>query len=109
MAVSPLTVTLLRDSFPTPPPLKNKKNSTLGMVPACQVASVVSDSATLWSVALQAPLSVGFSRQDYWSGFPCSPSGDLPDLGIKPESLMSPTLQADSLPLGPSGKPNWIQ
>ena len=48
--------------------------------------------ATPWTVALQAPLSVGFSRQDYWSGFPCSPSGDLPDLGIKPESLMSPTL-----------------
>ena len=62
------------------------------MVPACQVASVVSDSATLWSVALQAPLSVGFSRQDYWSGFPCSPSGALPDPGIKPESLTSPTL-----------------
>ena len=48
--------------------------------------------ATLWSVAHQAPLSIGFSRQEYWNGFPCPPSGDLPDPGIKPESLMSPTL-----------------
>ena len=41
---------------------------------------------TLWTVA-QAPLSMGFSRQEYWSGFPCPSPGDLPDLGIKSESL----------------------
>ena len=46
---------------------------------------------TLWTVA-QAPLSMGFSRQKYWSGLPCSPLGDLPDSGIKPVSLTSPTL-----------------
>ena len=45
-----------------------------------------------WIVACQAPLSVGFSRQEYWSGFPYPPPGDLPDPGIKPESLMSPAL-----------------
>ena len=48
--------------------------------------------ATLWTVTRQAPLSVGFSRQEYWSGMPCPPPGDLPDPGIKPESLFSPTL-----------------
>ena len=45
--------------------------------------------ATPWTVACQAPLSTGFSRQEYWSGLPCSPPGDLPDPGIEPTSLMS--------------------
>ena len=58
----------------------------------CSVASVVSNSATLWTVARQAPLSMGFSRQQCWSGLPCSSPGDLPDPGIEPESLMSPAL-----------------
>ena len=44
--------------------------------------------ATPWTVAHQAPLSVGFSRQEYWSGLPCPPPGDLPDPGIKSTSLM---------------------
>ena len=47
---------------------------------------------TLWTVARQAPLSMGFSRQEYWSGLPCPPLGDLPDPGIEPESLKSPAL-----------------
>ena len=47
---------------------------------------------TLWTVARQAPLSMGFSRQEYWSGLPCPPPGDLPDPGIEPMSLMSPAL-----------------
>ena len=45
--------------------------------------------ATLWTVALQAPLSMGFSRHEYWSGLLCSPPGDLPDPGMEPSSLMS--------------------
>ena len=45
--------------------------------------------ATLWTVARQAPLSMGFSRQNYWSGFLCHPPGDLPDPGIEPMSLIS--------------------
>ena len=49
-------------------------------------------SATLGSVARQAPLSLGISRQECWSGLPCPPSRDLPDPGIKPTSLMSPAL-----------------
>ena len=60
------------------------------------VASVVSDSAILWTVARQTPLSMGFSRQEDWSGLPCPPPGDLPDPGIEP---MAPALQAGSLPL----------
>ena len=49
---------------------------------------------TLWTAACQAPLSMGFSRQEHWSGLPCPPPGDLLDPGIKPRSS---TLQADSL------------
>ena len=48
--------------------------------------------ATLWDVAHQPPLSMGFSRQEYWSESPCPPAGDLPDPGIQPPSTMSPAL-----------------
>ena len=47
---------------------------------------------TPWTVAHQAPLSMGFSRQEYWNGLPCPPPEDLPDPGIEPESFMSPAL-----------------
>ena len=47
---------------------------------------------TLWTIPCQAPLSMGFSRQKYWSGLPCPLPGDLPDSGIKPMSLKSPAL-----------------
>ena len=47
---------------------------------------------TLWTIAHQAPLSMRFSRQEYWSGLPCPSPGDLPDPGIKPTSLTSPAL-----------------
>ena len=47
---------------------------------------------TPWTVACQAPLSMGFSRQEYWSGLPRPPPGDLPKPGFKAESLMSPAL-----------------
>ena len=47
---------------------------------------------TLWTVVFQAPLSIGFSRQEYWSPLPCLPPEDLPDPGIEPTSLVSPTL-----------------
>ena len=56
---------------------------------------------TLWYVACQAPLSMGFSRQEYQSGLPCPLPGDLPHPGIEPRS---PALQADSLPSEPPGK-----
>ena len=55
-----------------------------------------------WTVAHQAPSSMGFSRQEYWSGLPFPSPGDLPDPGIEPRS---PTLQADALTSAPPGKP----
>ena len=63
-----------------------------------QSHSVVSDSATPWTVAYQASQSMGFSRQEYWSGLPFPSPGDLPDPGIEPGS---PALQADALPSEP--------
>ena len=56
---------------------------------------------TPWTIAYQAPLSMGFSRQEYWSGLPVPSLGGLPDPGIKPGS---PALQTDALPSGPPGK-----
>ena len=58
--------------------------------------------STPWTIAHQAPLSIGFSRQEYCSGWPFPSPGDLPDPGIKPES---PTWQPDSLPLRHQGSP----
>ena len=58
--------------------------------------------ATPWTVAYQAPLSMGFSRQEYWSGLPFPSPGDLPDPGIE---LGSPTLWADALTSELPGKP----
>ena len=59
--------------------------------------SVVSNSfMTPWTVARQAPLSMGFSRQEYWSGLPFPTTGDFPDPGIELLSPVSPALQADS-------------
>ena len=63
------------------------------------------DSMTLWTAAHQAPLSMGFSRQEYWSGLPCPSPGHLPDSGIEPVSPIAPALQADSLPLSYQGSP----
>ena len=60
--------------------------------------------ATPWTVAYQAPLSMEFSRQEYWSGSPFPSPGDLPDPGIELGSLV---LQADTLPSEPPGKPLW--
>ena len=56
---------------------------------------------TPWTVAHQAPLSLGFSGQEDWGGLPCPPPGDLPDPGIEPRS---PAWQAGSLPSEPAGK-----
>ena len=58
-----------------------------------------------WIVAHQAPPSMGFSWQEYWSELPFPPPGDLPDSGIEPVSLVFPALQADSLPLSHQGSP----
>ena len=60
----------------------------------------MSNSATPWTVAHQAPSSMGFSRQEYWSGLPFPSPGDLPNSGIEPRS---PALQADALTSEPPG------
>ena len=54
--------------------------------------SCVALFASLWTVARQAPLSTGFSRQEHWRGLPCPPPRDLPDPGLEPTSLLSPAL-----------------
>ena len=61
--------------------------------------------ATLWTVAPQAPLSMGFSRQEYWSRVPFPSPGHLPNPGVEPRS---PALQADTLSSEPPGKPAHI-
>ena len=63
--------------------------------------SVAQSCLTTMSVAHQAPLPMGFSRQEYWSGLPCPSTGDLPNPGIEPRS---PTLQENSSPSEPPGR-----
>ena len=60
---------------------------------------------TPWTMAHHDPLSMGFCRQEYWSGLPCPSPGDLPYLGIEPACPPSPVLQGDSLPLSHQGSP----
>ena len=60
---------------------------------------------TPWPVALQAPLSMEFSRQEYWSGFPCPPPGELPDPGFEPMSLASVALSGRFFTTVPLRKP----
>ena len=61
--------------------------------------------ATLWTIACRVSLSMGFLKQECWSGFPCPPPGDFPHPGIELMSPASPAFQADSLPTEPPGKP----
>ena len=67
--------------------------------------SVVSNSATPWTIAHQAPLSMRFSRQEYWSGLPFPSPGVLPNPGLEPRS---PALQVDSLPPELPGRPSLL-
>ena len=70
------------------------------------VLSHVQLFVTLWSAACQAPLSMGFPRQEYWSGLPCPPPGDLPDPGIEPASLASPALASGFFTTGATWEAN---
>ena len=74
----------------------------VGLMLCAQLLSCVSLFVTSWTIACQVPLSMGFSRQEYWNGLTFLSPGDLPDPGIKSGS---PALQADSLPYEPEGKP----
>ena len=71
------------------------------LLPIVKLLSRVRLFATPWTVAYQDSLSMGFSRQEYWSGLPFPSPGDLPDPGIEPRS---PALQADALTSEPPGK-----
>jgi len=73
-------------------PRKTKNRTTRHVWVLCCFS--LSDSETPRTIAHKTPLSMGFSRQEYWSGLPCPPSGDPPDPGMEPRS---PALQADSL------------
>ena len=73
------------------------------VVLCCVSQSVSSNSVIPWTIADQAPLSIGFSRQEYWNGLPFPSPGDLPDPGIEPRST---ALQADALLSEPPGKTN---
>ena len=66
---------------------------------------VISDSVAPWNGACQAPLSMEFSRQEYWSGLPFHSPGDLPNPGIEPGSPGSPALAGRFFPTEPPGKP----
>ena len=73
---------------------------------ACML-SCVQLFAIAWTVAHQAPLYIGFSRQAYWNGLPFPPPEDLPDPGIEPMYLASPTLAGRFFTTVPPGKPFW--
>ena len=99
---------------PMPPPSLSTDSVTLFSytVKVKKSLSHVQLFATPWTVARQPPLSMGFSRQEYWSGLPFPSPGDLPDPGIEPRS---PALQADALSCEPPGKwseaesqKNWV-
>ena len=86
-------------------PIQSSKNGEKPSVCVLSHFSRVRLFATPWTVARQAPLSMGFSRPEYWSGLPCPPPGDLPDSGMEPVSPVAPALHADSLPLSHRGSP----
>ena len=76
----------------------------LGIITECMLSCFSHPTAIPWSVACQAPLSMWFSKQKYWSGLPCPSPGDLPDPRTEPTSL---AIQADSSPSEPPGKPRY--
>ena len=98
---------IAEDSLPSKPPGKPPSLSVLLLLLLSHF-SCVWLCVTPWTVACQAPLSMGFSRQQYWSDLPCPPPQDLPRPGTEPGS---PALQADSLPLSHQGSPSlytWL-
>ena len=74
----------------------------------CVLSHCVQLFATPWTIVHQAPLSMEFSRQEYWSGLSFPPPGDLPDPGIKPLSPASPALAGGFFITVSPGKPRWL-
>ena len=100
--IKPRSPALHADSLLSEPPGTFIKGYTAAATAAAKSLSRVRLLVTPWTAAYQAPLSMGFPRQEHWSGFPFPSPRDLPHPGIKPRS---PALQADSLPSEPPGKP----
>ena len=75
-----------------------------GLRSGCALCSVMSNSATPWTLARQAALCMEFSRQEYWSGLLFPTAGDLPNPGIEPTSLASPALAGRFFTTEPPGK-----
>ena len=90
------TISHLRQFIYTEKNFEERIEKDLVLWTACVPSCFSPTLATLWTVTCQAPLSTGFSRQDYSSGLPCPPPGDLPDSKIKSTSLMSPALAGGS-------------
>ena len=91
-------------------PMQSLRRTGMRLIPSVSTdGSLVAKSwqtlVILWTVAHQGPLSMGFSRSEYWSGLPFPSPGDLSDPGVEPGS---PALQADSLPTEPPGKPSHL-
>ena len=82
--------------------MRTKQNRAYVLSCFCHVQLFV----TLWTVARHTPVSMGFSKHEYWSGLPCPPPKDLPDPGIEPPSPVTLALKADSLLLSHWGSPN---
>ena len=95
------TTEILFSEFPSQTVMAMRLNNTATEY----VLSCVRLFAIPWTIARQAPLFMGFSRQEYWSGFPFPPLGDPPDPGIEPTSLVSPALAGNSWPLCHLGSP----
>ena len=107
--IEPGSPALQADSLPSEPPGKPIKSSEKVLPTTSSMSDVVSELKSLsrvqlfgtpWTVAYQAPPSMGFSRQEYCSGLPLPSPGDLPDPGIEPRS---PALWVDALPSEPPG------
>ena len=79
---------------------QSRVGSITGLLLLLSRFSPVQLFVTLWTASHQAPLSMGFSRQEHWSGLPCLPPGDLPDPGIEPMSLMSLALAGRFFTIG---------
>ena len=106
--IEPTSPTLQADSLPAEPQGKPKTHIGYAMLLLLLLShfSRVQLCATPQMAAHEAPLSLGFSRQEHWSGLPCPPPGDLPNPRIEPTS---PTLQADSLPSEHQGSPKILE
>ena len=87
----------------------NHNKNSMSFLCACVLScfSHIQLFETAWTVVHQAPLFMGFSRQEYWIGLPFPSPEDLPNAGIEPMSLMSLELAGGFLPLAPSGKPQF--